>query len=136
MWTVVKRTVGLSAVILGLVFFGMKGLLIGVVFNYWFSYFVNICLVSKHIGYKWYQQVKDILPVGVASVTIALACYLITNQLHLGFYYDGVVKLTFYILLYTGWSVFFKPEAYTFFVNAIPDRFNIVKKMKKKFSLR
>ena len=136
MWTVVKRIVGLSAVILGLVFFGMKGLLIGVVFNYWFSYFVNICLVSKHIGYKWYQQVKDILPVGAASVTIALACYLITNQLHLGFYYDGVVKLTFYILLYTGWSVFFKPEAYTFFVNAIPDRFNIVKKMKKKFSLR
>lgn len=127
-WTVVKRIVGLSAVVLGLVSFGMKGLLIGVVFNYWFAYFVNIGMVSKHIGYKWYQQVKDILPVGVASVTIALVCYWVANQLHLGFYTDGVVKLILYILLYLGWSVIFKPEAYTFFVKAIPDKYKIVKK--------
>ena len=54
-WTMIKRAVGIGGIVLGLALFGMKGLLAGVVFNYWFSYGVNISLVSKHIGYKWGQ---------------------------------------------------------------------------------
>ena len=50
LWTVVKRTVGIGAIVLGLFLYGMKGLLIGVLINNYFSYFVNICLVSKHLG--------------------------------------------------------------------------------------
>ena len=40
-WTVVKRVIGISAIVGGLLWFGMKGLLIGVVFNNWFSYLVK-----------------------------------------------------------------------------------------------
>jgi O-antigen/teichoic acid export membrane protein len=130
-WTVVKRIVGICAVIIGLLFYGMKGLLAGVVFNYWFSYFVNISLVSKHIGYKWYKQVLDLLPVGIVSVAIAVISYFIGSLLHLGLYAEGVVKFITYIVLYMGWSLMFKPEAYTYFLSAIPSRFNIVKKLKK-----
>lgn len=131
-WTVVKRIVGLSAVVLGLVFWGMKGLLAGVVFNYWFSYFVNIGLVSKHIGYKWYQQIKDLLPVGIVSTVIAVVCFAVGNWLHLDMYADGGVKLVLYLVLYLGWSFVFKPEAFNYFINAIPDKFKFVKRLKKK----
>ena len=120
-WTVIKRVIGLSAVVLGMVFYGMKGLLIGVVFNYWFSYFVNISLVSKHIGYKWFQQIKDLLPVGIASLIIAAICYYAGTMLHLGLYADGGVKLILYTALYLGWSVLFKPEAYNYFLRVLPD---------------
>lgn len=130
-WTVVKRVVGISAVVLGLVFWGMKGLLAGVVFNYWFSYFVNISLVSKHIGYKWLQQIKDLLPVGIVSVVIAVICYFVGNLLHFGMYADGAVKLVIYIILYLGWSLAFKPEAYKYFISVIPNRFNFIKRFKK-----
>ena len=127
-WTLVKRIVGISAVVVGLVLWGMKGLLAGVMFNSWFSYLVNITLVSKHIGYKWYLQIKDLLPVGIVSVMAAIICYLAGKQLNLGMYADGAVKLLLYLVLYIGWSVIFKPEAYLYFLSVIP------KKIKSKIS--
>jgi O-antigen/teichoic acid export membrane protein len=133
-WTVIKRFVGISAVVAGLVFFGMKGLLVGVVFNYWFSYLINISLVSKHIGYKWYQQIKDLLPVGLVSLGIAGVCYLIGYFLHLEMYAEGAIILAVYLLLYIGWSVVFKPEAYRYFLSIIPKKANIFKKFKRKQS--
>ena len=131
-WTVVKRVVGISAVIVGLVFFGMKGLLAGVVFNYWFSYIVNISLVSKHIGYKWYNQIKDMLPVGIVSTMTAVISYFTGNLLHLEMYADGAVKLIIYLIIYLGWSLIFKPEAFIYFLGIIPDKFKFVKKLKKR----
>ncbi len=121
-WTVLKRIVGLSAVVLGLVFYGMKGLLIGMVINYWFAYFINIGMVSKYIGYKWYRQVCDMLPVLIASIMTAVICYLIGICLRLDMYADGGVKLMIYLVLYIGWSVIFKPEAYLYFISVIPDK--------------
>ena len=130
-WTMIKRAIGIGAVILGLVFFGMKGLLAGVLFNFWFSYLVNISLVSKFIGYKWYQQIKDLLPVGIASIIIAAFCYLIGYLLHLGMYADGAVKLIVYLVLYLGWSFLFKPEAYTYFLTAIPKKIRFWERKKR-----
>ena len=130
-WTVVKRVAGISAVIVGLIFWGMKGLLAGVVFNYWFSYFVNISLVSKHIGYKWYQQIKDLLPVGIVSVIIAVICYSIGHFLHLGMYAEGAIIMFVYLFLYIGWSVAFKPEAYRYFLSVIPNKLKFITKLRK-----
>ena len=106
----------------------MKGLLAGVVFNYWFSWFVNIGLVSKYIGYKWYKQVLDILPVTIVSLLAALVSLGVGYLLHLDMYLDGIVKLTVYVILYLGWSLVFKPEAYTYFLTIIPSKLKIWKK--------
>jgi O-antigen/teichoic acid export membrane protein len=131
-WTLFKRVIGIGAIVLGLFWFGMKGLLVGVVFNYWFSYLVNISLVSKHIGYKWSRQIADLLPVTIASIIAALISYGVGYLLHLNMYPDGLVKLFVYVVVYLGWSFIFKPEAYTYFLTIIPDRFNFIKKLKKK----
>lgn len=130
-WTLFKRVVGIGAIVLGLYWFGMKGLLAGVVFNYWFSYVVNISLVSKHIGYKWNRQIVDLLPVTIASIIAALISYGVGYLLHLNMYPDGLLKLFVYAAIYLGWSFIFKPEAYTYFLTIIPDRFNFIKKLKK-----
>ncbi len=122
-WTVVKRAFGISFVVFGLMFWGMKGLLGGVVLNNWFSYFVNIFLVSKHIGYNWRQQIRDLMPVGIASVLIAAVAYGVGACLNLGLYADGIVKLSVYVLLYVGWTAIFKPEAYQYALTVIPSRF-------------
>ncbi len=130
-WTVVKRVVGISVMVVGLLVWGMKGLLAGVLFNSWFSYLINITLVSKHIGYKWYKQVLDLLPVGIVSVAIAVICYFIGSLLHLELYADGAVKFMVYVVLYMGWSLMFKPEAYTYFLSVIPRKSYFSKKFKK-----
>jgi len=131
LWTVLKRIAGVGFVVFGLVCFGMKGLLVGVVFNYWFSWFVNISLVSKHIGYKWYKQILDILPVTIVSLLTALVSYGVGYLLHLDMYPDGIIKFAVYVILYLGWSLVFKPEAYTYFLTIIPSKNKIWKKKTK-----
>lgn len=130
-WTVIKRAVGIGAVVTGLLSYGMKGLLVGVVINYWFSYFVNISLVSKHIGYKVRNQLLDLLPVAMASVIAAIVSYTVSYLLDMNLYLDGLLKLFVYLVVYLGWSFVFKPEAYTYFLTIIPDKYNFVKKLKK-----
>ena len=130
-WTLLKRVIGIGAVVLGMAFFGMKGLLAGVIFNSWFSYFVNIGLVSKHIGYKNWRQILDLLPVAITSLIAAVVSYGVGYLLHLSMYLDGLVKAGVYVVIYLSWSFIFKPEAYTYFLTIIPERFKLIKKLKK-----
>lgn len=110
-WTLVKRLLGIAFVVIGLLIAGMKGLLVGMVINTWFSYAVNIGLVSKYIGYKWWNQLKDIMPVMIVSIVAALVSYGVSMFLNFSLYVDGVVKVCVYAIVYLGWSYFFKPEA-------------------------
>ena len=136
LWTLFKRIVGIGAVVLGLSWFGMKGLLAGVVFNYWFSWFVNIGLVSKHVGYKWNRQIMDLLPVTIASIIAAVGSYGVGYLLHLNMYPDGIVKMLVYVIIYVGWSLLFKPEAYTYFLTIIPSKFKFWEKRKNQNNIQ
>lgn len=130
-WTLVKRLIGIGFIVGGLALWGMKGLLCGAVLNQWFSYFVNMGLVSKHVGYKWYQQLKDLLPVTLASVIAAVVSYACGRLLNLSLYPDGIVKLLIYAAIYLGWSFIFKPEAYNYFKTVLDTLFSRFRKRKK-----
>ena len=125
-WSLIKRGIGIGIIVGGLVLFGMKGLLAGAVISTWFAYFVNIGLVSKHIGYKWWAQLIDLAPVAIASVIAALISYGVGSFLKLNMYPDGIVKFFVYVAIYLGWSMVFKPEAYLYFISILP-----FKKLKK-----
>ena len=114
-WTFVKRAMGILFVVAGLLLDGMRGLLVGMVLNTWFSYFVNIWLVSKHIGYRWQRQLLDITPVLIASLTAAVLAYAVGILCSLPLYTDGLLKLAVFVVLYAAWSVLFSPEAYLYF---------------------
>ncbi len=129
-WTLLKRAVGIGAVFVGLMSWGMTGLLIGVIINYWFSYAVNIGLVSKHVGYKWNSQLLDMLPVAIVSSIAALISYAVGSIFDMSMYPDGLIKMSVYVIVYLGWSFFFKPESYTYFLSIIPSRFRFDRKIK------
>ncbi len=130
-WTLLKMGVKIGLVVGGLALWGMKGLLLGVVLSSWFEYFVNICLVSKHIGYKWWKQLLDLMPVTVAAISAAIISYLCGYFLKLDLYLDGIVKCIIYVVVYLGWSFVFKPEAYTYFLTIIPARLKLWDRNKK-----
>ncbi len=113
-WTVVKQCMGIALQVVGLIVWGMWGLLVGKVMSSWFSYIVNISLVSKHVGYKNYQQLKDLTPIFVVSAIAILAGYYGSSLLGLGLYSDGVVRALIFLVVYLGWSLLFKPEAFTY----------------------
>lgn len=121
-WTIIKRAIGIGFVVGGLFLWGMKGLLLGAVLNTWFSYFVGVGLVSKYIGYKWYRQLLDILPVAIVSIIALLVSYGCGYLLQLDTYLDGILKLVVFLLVYIGWIIVFKPESYTYFLTILPDR--------------
>lgn len=130
-WTLIKRAVGLSVMVGGLFLYGMKGLLFGAVFNAWFSYFVNICLVSKYIGYRWTQQLFDLLPIFLVAVIAAIISYGVGCLLQLNMYLDGLVKLMIYAAIYIGWSLWFKPQSYQYLLSIVAPRLKKIKKNKE-----
>lgn len=131
LWTLGKRTVGMTFMIGGLFLYGMKGFLVGIIIYNWFCYFVNVGLVSKHIGYKWYQQLLDLMPVTIASVVSAIVAYFVARILHWGLYPDGLVKLIVCFGLYMAWSLIFKPEAYVYALTLIPKKFKFWERKNK-----
>ena len=131
-WTIVKRVIGVGLMIGGLFGFGMEGLLWGFVLNCYFSYIVNIALVSKHIGYKWYKQLLDLLPVVAISIVSFLICYYGIGALNLEFYPDAILKAFVFLILYVVLSLIFKLEAYDYTLSLIPDRFRFWKSKKNK----
>lgn len=115
LWTIVKRVVGVSFIVAGMIVWGINGLLAGVVFHTWFSYAVNIGLVSKYIGYKWWKQLFDIIPILIMCTIIALISYMAGRYFHQNIYLKGLVVLVVYTVTYVSWSFVFKPEAYCYF---------------------
>lgn len=131
-WTLIKRAFGLIFIVGGLFLFQMKGLLIGYILNNWFSYVVNIGLVSKHVGYKWSRQLLDLVPMAVASIVAAGVSYVVGALCGLGLYLDGIVKVIVCLGLYLSWSVVFKPESYTYTLSIIPHKFRFWEKLNRK----
>ena len=113
-WTMIKRIVGIGLIVGGLALWGMKGILVGAVLNAWFAYFVNMGLVSKHIGYKWYTQLANLFPILIASVICAAISYFIANYCSFELYADGALKLIIFAILYMTWSIIFKPESFVY----------------------
>ena len=131
-WTLIKRIMGIGFVVGGLALWGMKGIILGVIINAWFAYFVNMALVSKYVGYKWDKQLLDLLPVTLASVAAALISYFAISYFNLNMYIDGLLKLVLYLVIYLSWSLIFKPDASEYFKTIL---IPLVKKMLEKFHL-
>lgn len=128
-WTVIKQTIGIALQVVGIIVWGMWGLLAGKVLSSWFSYLVNISLVSRHVGYKNIQQLKDLAPMFIVSIIAAAVGWYSTLYLYLGLYADGIIKAVVFALIYMGWSVIFKPEAYKYTLSVID---SLKSKKKKK----
>lgn len=111
-WTVVKQLSGVSIVILGLILFGIKGLLIGMVIKSWLIYLINASLVSKHVGYKLRTQLMDLLPILLLALTSLCISYVVGNLLDFSLYIDASIKFSIYITLYLLGSYLFKLNAY------------------------
>lgn len=127
-WTVIKRVVGTTIMVGGLVLWGVKGLLAGVVVYNYFIYVVNAVLISKHIGYGLRAQMKDLLPVSVLTIISFVVAFGIGYFGDFGMYVKGVIKLVVFVAFYLGGSVLFKMDSFEYFKTILP---LIIKKFKK-----
>ena len=118
-WTIIKRSVGLLAMVIGMSLWNVKGLLWGMVFGSWFIMLANSYLVSKHIGYSFLLQIKDLLPLFFVSLISFILTYLLSLLLVWTIYVKAVIVLFIYLVIYFGLSYFFKINALDFCLEII-----------------
>ena len=119
-WTIIKRVVGTTIMVGGLLIWGIWGLLIGaVVYNY-FIYATNAFLVSKHIGYSLRDQLKDLFPVIALTVFCFASVYGFGLLLHYNIYINGIIIGGVFALAYFGISAITKMDSYEYFKTMLP----------------
>lgn len=126
-WTLIKRSLGLVIVIVGLWLFGIYGLLIGVVISSWLIYGINARLASKYVGYALKQQMSDLFPIFALSVIAFFAAYSITFLYVEGVYIIGLIRFVVFVGVYISCSIGFRLNAYSFVRETIG---SVLKKIK------
>ena len=99
-WTIIKRGIGLIINIVGFFTFGIYGLLFGGVLTSFVLYFINAQLVSKYVGYKFKQQMSDLIPI-LASVLIAfLSSKTIDYLISINIYIKALLQILMFVGIY------------------------------------
>lgn len=130
-WTLVKRAIGLALIIGGLAAFGIKGLLVGMVIQSWLIYLINVFQVHKYIGYRFFEQMKDLLPILILTIVSWVVAYCLAFVLpNFHMYVLGIVRLMVFSVIYLGFSVLFKMESFKYVKDNIPLIFAKIKKKK------
>jgi len=130
-WNLLKRGFGISVIFLGLLLWGMRGLLLAAVATQWFMYLVNCWLVSKHIGYKMKTQAQNLAPIMILAAVSFVPSFLFGYFTNLNMYADGIIRMLIFLGLYFGLSAFLKLEAYEYAKSLIPVFFKKFKRGKK-----
>lgn len=99
-WTLIKRLIGLFFLGLG-TFFGMKGLLYGMVLGSYVIYFINAFLAGRYVNYNLITQIKDLIGLLAVSIVTGIIVYYLgvfipftNNYLIVGF------QISVYSLMY------------------------------------
>lgn len=127
-WSLVKQGVGLGFMLLGLYFWGIWGLLVGMVMKSYLIYFVNAALVSYYIGYKLRVQLFDVLPILILSIFSFVCAYIVTLFSGLGMYSNALVSVAIYAVIYYWGSKLFKLESFGLVLDLTKSYFRKFKK--------
>lgn len=110
-WGLFKQLLGVTFVIIGLLIWGIKGMLVGMVMKSWLIYVVNASLVSKHIGYKLRIQLLDLLPIMLLAIGSFVIAWLIGRVLPFGMYLNAFILFILFAVCYLGLAKIMKFEA-------------------------
>ena len=82
---IIKKLMAVPAIIIG-IYFGIKIMIAGIIFNSFISYYINSYWSGRLINYSFKEQIKDVAPsfllaAGVASIVFILGHFLNTSYL-------------------------------------------------------
>lgn len=113
-WTIIKRSLTIVFCIIGIVLWGMKGLMWSCSFGAWSVYFINAFLVTKHVGYSFWNQLMDIIPFIGMSVFAGIIVYLLGGYLSINMYVVALIQTLLFAILYLIMSYVFKVDAFNY----------------------
>ena len=109
-WNIVKRLVGIGLIFVGL-YWGVSGILWGMVAGFYFTAIVNALVATKTTGYSLARQVLDALPVLAIAIVAAGGTAAIGRLLHLHDFPTLLILSLAYLILYIGLAILLRrPE--------------------------
>lgn len=121
---IIKRVVYFLSMLGGVCVSGMNGLLWGMTISSFFAAFYNAVLVDKFIGYKFINQIKDLMPTIFISLFSFLLVFLLKYFFTMDLYIGAFCWLMLYLLLYIGISYMFKIKVLFMLGSIILNRFH------------
>lgn len=121
-WAMIKQLIGIVLVVLGLLVFGLYGLLWGAVIHSWSCTLINMLLVSKHIGYKLIHQLCDLLPIFCVTLVAFTFSFLFTLPLNINEYTIAFLRSFIFLIIYVGWCLVFKPDSFTYILDIVTSK--------------
>ena len=119
LWTIIKRVLGLLAIVIGMKIWSINGLLWGCVLSSWFIVFTNMYLVNKHINYSILSQLKVIFPSLILSIISYIVVYNIGELYTADLFLTTLISLFSYIFVYILLSIMFRIKALDLFKEVV-----------------
>lgn len=106
-WNMVKRICGLLF-ILGGMYWGIFGMMWGMVLSFYFTYIVNAMLASSYSGYTLCKQVVDAVPVLAISIVASLVTYYMQYLVDAGYAVIIIIQILVFAIVYFGLAKLFR----------------------------
>lgn len=125
-WNVLKRSVGVLLILFGACI-SIEGILWGMVAGFWITYGINACLAGSVTGYTLLKQLKDILPMSLASLVCfglayAEGCLWKSSPLIL-----MAIQVTSFLIAYTLLSFLLKIDAMSVYRQIVANTYKSIK---------
>lgn len=126
---VIKKINITIAIIVGIQF-GIWGLLIAKIISSYVALYINMYYTKDFIDYPQLEQFKDLTPVILHTVPMAVGVYVTVNFIDLAHYYLLAIGVITGGLLYVATTILMKSEALKHIQNILGHRFSILNKIK------
>lgn len=123
-WTIVKRSITLGLLFLGLIW-GIYGLLVAVVIGSYVILLINCLLVQFYLHYTIWAQIKEMLPMAMLTLLAAIPAYLFGYFVDMNIYFEGLCQLVIFYSLYIG-------SAFTLRMQALQESIDIFQNILRK----
>lgn len=117
---IIKKTLAIPVILIG-IFIGIKAMIIGMIFNSFFAYFINSYYSSKLIDYSMSEQIKDILPDFGISISMAIIVFFTQLTISLSPLLKLIIGVVLGFMLVIGLSRIFAIDVYKELKNVIMD---------------
>lgn len=110
-WTMVKRLLGIIMIVLGLLFWGIWGLVWASVVHNWIIYAINVALISKYLKYAFLKQIFWLTPALVLASASFVLVFMLFSFVNLNIYIMGLLEVVCFALLYFVLAYFFRVQS-------------------------
>lgn len=124
-----KRIAGVSIMIVGILVYGMKGLLVGMVISASFNYIVNMFLISRHVGYSVPLQIRDVVPIIILTAISFFLCYVLGVIWNPNMYLLAILQIVIFFIVYIVGARLFEIDSWVFVKNSIQ---SLLKRIRKR----